>query len=43
MKFLPQLNLPPAMGSRGRILTLENGHVIWEGKKVVSEDLIPGK
>jgi arylsulfatase A-like enzyme len=42
LQFLPPVNLPPAQGSRSRILTVEKDHVIWEGEKVYPKDPIPG-
>ena len=42
LQFLPSINLPPAQGSRSRILTVEEDHVIWEGKKVYPKDPVPG-
>ena len=42
VSFLPEVNNAPAPGSRSRILTVEKDHVIWEGKKVLPSDPIPG-
>ena len=42
LQFLPQVNRPPARGSRSRILTVEKDHVIWEGEIVRPKDPIPG-
>ena len=42
LQFLPPVNLPPAVGSRSRILTVEKDHVLWEGEIVRPEDPVPG-
>ena len=42
LSFLPSVNLPPAVGSRSRILTVEKDHVLWEGEIVRPEDPVPG-
>jgi len=41
-KFLPKINRKPAPGSKHRILTYQNGKVIWQGEQVKPTDPIPG-
>ena len=40
-KFVPQHNLPPAPGSRSRVLIYDDGQVNWEGEDVGADDPIP--
>lgn len=39
--FLPSTNRKPAPGSKNRVLTYDNGKVIWEGKAIQKNDPIP--
>jgi len=41
-QWLPKQNAKPAPGSRGRILTYENGQATWEGEVIGPSDPIPG-
>ena len=41
-QWIPTTNLKPAPGSRHRILTYENGEVIWQGEPISMDDPIPG-
>ncbi|HBP54969.1 MAG TPA: choline-sulfatase, partial [Verrucomicrobiales bacterium] len=41
--FLPERNLKPVKGSASRILVYEEGFPVWEGQRIHSGDLIPGK
>jgi arylsulfatase A-like enzyme len=40
-KWLPKTSAKPAPGSRSRILTYDNGKVVWEGVEVGPDDPIP--
>lgn len=40
-KFLPDSDLPPAPGSRARVLIYDGGRVNWEGEDVGGDDPIP--
>lgn len=40
-KWLPAASAPPAPGSKHRILTLNDGKVIWEGTEITSQAPIP--
>ncbi len=40
-RFLPVGDLPPAPGSRARVLTYEGGRVTWEGEDVGADDPVP--
>ena len=40
-RFLPTDDLPPAPGSRARVLTYDDGQVVWEGAEVGPSDPIP--
>jgi len=40
-QWLPPSNAPPAPGSKHRILTRENGRVVWEGNEIAEDDPIP--
>ena len=40
-RWLPALSVPPAPGSRHRILTWEDGEATWEGSPIDPEDPIP--
>ena len=42
MKWLPEINLKPAPGSRHRILTHVNGQATWQGTPISSDSPIPG-
>ncbi len=39
-RWLPK-SAPPARGSRHRVLTFDNGRVVWEGQEVGADDPIP--
>lgn len=39
-KWLPKIDVPPAPGSRHRILYKEDGKWIWEGKEIVDAELV---
>jgi len=41
-QWLPQVNLKPVEGSRHRILTYEDGQVVWQGTTITADDPIPG-
>ncbi|MDB4642425.1 sulfatase [Verrucomicrobia bacterium] len=41
--FLPERSLKPVKGSASRILVYEEGVPVWEGERIHSGDLIPGK
>ncbi len=41
VKYMPQGDLPPAPGSRARVLTYIDGQVVWEGAEVGANDPIP--
>jgi arylsulfatase A-like enzyme len=43
-QWIPEVDLPPAPGSRARILTYdkETDTAVWEGERVLREDAIPG-
>ncbi len=40
-RFLPTGDLPPAPGSRARVLTWEDGQATWEGEPIGAGDPIP--
>lgn len=40
-RFLPTGDLPPAPGSRARVLTWEDGQATWEGEPIGADDPIP--
>nr|WP_166830841.1 sulfatase [Thalassoroseus pseudoceratinae] len=40
-KWLPQKDVPPAPGSKHRVLTYDDGQVNWEGADVAPSDPIP--
>ena len=40
-EYLPESDLPPAPGSRARVLTYDGGQVNWEGQDVGADDPIP--
>lgn len=40
-RFLPRGDLPPAPGSRSRVLVYEEGRVNWEGEDVLPGDPVP--
>ncbi len=40
-KWLPKVNRKPAVGSKHRILTYQNGEATWEGTPIKSSDPIP--
>ncbi|MBW3538989.1 MAG: sulfatase [Planctomycetes bacterium] len=40
-RWLPQKELPPAAGSRHRILTFDGGRPVWEGEPIGPDDPIP--
>ena len=40
-KWIPKNNMKPVPGSKHRILTYENGKVIWEGKTIKENEPIP--
>lgn len=40
--WLPDSNLPPAPGSKHRILTYKESKVIWQGQEIAEDDSIPG-
>ncbi len=39
--YLPEGDLPPAPGSRARVLTYDDGRVTWEGEDVGADDPVP--
>ncbi|MEM7230889.1 MAG: sulfatase [Planctomycetota bacterium] len=41
-RWLPRTNTDPVPGSRGRVLTVEDGKVIWEGREIQKGSPIPG-
>lgn len=40
-RFVPSGDLPPAPGSRARVLTYDGGQVVWEGAEVGPNDPVP--
>ncbi len=40
-KWLPKLNRKPAVGSKHRILTYQNGQAVWQGNPIGNDDPIP--
>jgi len=40
-KWLPKKDVPPAPGSRSRVLTYKNGKATWEGKPIAAAEPIP--
>ncbi len=41
-KWLPKREVPPAPGSRGRVVEFRNGKVSWDGKEIPKDSPIPG-
>lgn len=41
-KWLPKVNTPPHVGNYLRILEYKDGIPVWQGKKILPEDPIPG-
>ncbi len=39
--FLPGINRGPAPGSKNRVLTFQNGKIMWEGSEIKAGDAIP--
>jgi len=37
-QYLPKVNLPPAEGSRARVLVQKNGVWVWEGKPIIAAE-----
>jgi arylsulfatase A-like enzyme len=41
-RWLPETNVPPAPGSRSRVLTFDDGKAVWEGQEITDDSPIPG-